>query len=270
MEFRGASAEAVAALTERLTTSVAGSPETAAAVADSLFSVAQTLRTEAALRRFVTDGSVPAEAKSGLVREVLGTKVTAAALDLVADAVTRRWTSTTDLAYAVEHLGEIAAVRSAGDQAGRLADELFSLGRIVQENPSLRDALSDPARSIDDKSALLTSLLGGKALPATLTLAKQSVAGTHRTVSVALDEYTKVAATVRGEGVATVRVAKPLSEADQRRLGQALARQYGREIHLNVVVDPEVIGGIKVEVGDDVIDGTVASRLDDARRRLAG
>lgn len=270
MEFRGASAEAVAALSEQLTAQVSGSPETAAAVADSLFSVSQTLRTEAALRRFVTDGSVPAEAKSGLVREVFGAKVAGPALDVVADAVTRRWTSTGDLAYALERLGEIAAVRSAGGDAGRLADELFALGRIVQENPPLRDALSDPARSIEDKSALLTSLLGDKALPATLTLAKQALAGTHRTVSVALDEYTKVAASVHGEGVATVRVARPLSEADERRLGDALARQYGRQVHLNVIVDPSVVGGIKVEIGDDVIDGTVASRLDDARRRLAG
>ena len=49
-----------------------------------------------------------------------------------------------------------------------------------------------------------------------------------------------------------------------------LARQYDRPVHLNVVVDPEVIGGIRVEIGDDVIDGTVSSRLDEARRRLAG
>jgi F-type H+-transporting ATPase subunit delta len=70
--------------------------------------------------------------------------------------------------------------------------------------------------------------------------------------------------------VATVRVARPLSDADRRRLTEALSRTYGREIHLNVVVDPEVIGGIRVEIGDDVIDGTVSSRLDEARRRLAG
>ena len=61
-----------------------------------------------------------------------------------------------------------------------------------------------------------------------------------------------------------------LAEHDAQRLQDALARQYSRPVHLNVVVDPDVIGGMRVAIGDDVIDGTVANRLDDARRQLAG
>jgi F-type H+-transporting ATPase subunit delta len=269
MDFRGGSAEAVAALTDELA-SLAGSGEAASALADGLFSVSQTLRTEPALRRFLTDVSVPTEAKHGLVREVFGSKVTDGALTLVASAVGRRWTRGHDLPDALEHLSEIATVRSAGGDAERLADELFSFGQAVQGNPELRDALSDPARSAQDKAALVDALLAGKALPATVTLAKQALAGTYRTVSVALAEYQKVAAAVHDEGVATVRVAKPLTDAETERLGAALERAYGRPIHLNLLVDPEVLGGIKVEIGDDVIDGTIASRLDDARRDLAG
>ena len=67
-----------------------------------------------------------------------------------------------------------------------------------------------------------------------------------------------------------MRVAQPLAQADRDRLSAALARTYGREVHLNVVVDPDVIGGIRVEIGDDVIDGTVSTRLDEAGRKLAG
>jgi F-type H+-transporting ATPase subunit delta len=70
--------------------------------------------------------------------------------------------------------------------------------------------------------------------------------------------------------VATVRVARPLDKADQKRLAEVLGQQYSTTVHLNVVVDPDVLGGIRVEIGDEVIDGTIASRLDDARRRLAG
>ncbi|WGL51243.1 F0F1 ATP synthase subunit delta [Nocardioides sp. BP30] len=271
MDVRGASADAVASLTSELETVVSGSGASAAAeVADSLFSASQTLRGEAALRRFLTDQSVPEEAKSGLVQQIFGGKVAAGALQVLSAAATRRWTHAGDLADALEHLSELALVRSAGTEAKRLADELFELGQVVQQNPELRDALSDPSRSADDKAALLDSLLDGKALPATVALAKQSLAGTYRTVSVALGEYEKVAAAAHNEGVATVRVAKQLSEAETSRLAAALERHYGRPVHLNVLVDPSVIGGIKVEIGDDVIDGTVASRLDDARRALAG
>jgi F-type H+-transporting ATPase subunit delta len=269
MDLRGASAEAVAALTDELTTRV-GSAEGAGAVGDGLFSVSQALRGEPALRRFLTDVSVPDAAKQGLVREVFGGKVAEDALALVASAVSHRWTSAGDLADALEHLSEIATVGSSGTDVERLSDELFTFARTVQENPGLRDALSDPARSAEDKAGLVDSLLAGKALPATVTLVKQALAGTYRTVAVALAEYQKVAASVRNEGVATVRVATPLTEAETERLAAALQRTYGRPVHLNMVVDPAVLGGIKVEIGDDVIDGTIAGRLDDARRLLAG
>jgi F-type H+-transporting ATPase subunit delta len=141
---------------------------------------------------------------------------------------------------------------------------------MVSENPELRDALSDPARSAEDKHALLAGLLEGRATAPTVRLAKQAVVSSHRTVSVAVEEYQKAAAKNRNRLVATVSVARELGDADRQRLQGALARQYDRPVHLNVVVDPAVVGGVKVEIGDDVIDGTVASRLDDARRRLAG
>ncbi|MGH3352545.1 MAG: F0F1 ATP synthase subunit delta [Nocardioides sp.] len=275
MDFRGASADAVAVLTEELLSLVSGpaasaSPEAAAKAADTLFEVSQTLRAEPSLRRFLTDVSVPQEAKTGLVGEVFGGKVDATGLGVVELAVKRRWTRAGDLSDAVERLSEIAAVRGAGDEAPRLADELFAVQRAVQETPELRDALSDPARTNADKVALVDDLLGGRALPATVALTKQALAGTYRTASSALDEYQKVAASVAGESTAVVRVAAPLSEADTTRLSAALAKKYGRQVHLNVVVDPAVVGGIKVSIGDDVIDGTVSSRLEGAQRALAG
>lgn len=271
MHMRGASAEALAALRDQLDGALgldAGS--SAERVGDDLFNVASLLRREPGLRRVATDVSVDAAAKRNFAGQLFGGKVDPTALSLIEEAFARRWTAGRDLPAALEHLSEVAIVKSAGHESGRLADELFTVDRAIADNPSLRDALSDPQRSIDDKAALVDSLLGGKALPATVTLTKQALAGTYRTVSVALENYQKVAADVYGEGVATVRVAQPLSAADEQRLGQALARQYGREVHLNVIVDPTVLGGIKVEIGDDVIDGTVASRLDEAARRLAG
>jgi F-type H+-transporting ATPase subunit delta len=266
-QFRGASAEAMAALTSEVE-SVSGSD--AARVADDLFTVAGTIRAEGSLRRFATDASLPTEAKTGLVEQLFGGKVAAGTLPVLTEAVSRRWTVPRDLADALETLGVVAAVRSAGSDTERLSSELFEVAQTVKDHPELRDALSDPARTAADKDALVDRLLEGKAMPATTALTKQALAGSYRTVVAALRAYEKVVAEVHGQGVATVRSARPLTDAELGRLTDALASQYDRSVHVNVVVDPEVLGGIRVEIGDDVIDGTVSSRLDDARRRLAG
>lgn len=269
--MRGASADSLAALTDALNASVDGGAD-AGQLANDLFGVSEILRREPALRRVLTDVSVTGQGKGDLVRQVFGEKLDRASLDLVASAAARRWAATRHLGDALELLGVIAVVRSAeqADQADALDDQLFAFSRVVVENPELRDALSDPARSVEDKRALVRGLLEGRFTPAAVRLAEQSVAGSHRTVAVAMEEYQKVAAAHRNRLVATVRVARGIGEVEQQRLAGVLAGQYGRPVHLNVVVDPEVIGGMSVEIGDDVIDGTVASRLDEARRRLAG
>ena len=269
MTFRGASAEALRSLGGELDSALGGGAD-AAAVGSSLFSVAHVLRTEPSLRRVATDVSVATAAKQALVREIFEGRVEPAALGVVSAAVGQRWTATRDLADVLEHLGVVAVVRSADADSARLSDELFEFGRIVSDNPSLRDALSDPARPVDDKARLLHRLLDDKALPATVSLAEQALAGSYRTVGVALQAFQQVAADVQDQKVATVRVARTLSDSEQSRLADALSRRYERDVHLNVVVDPHVIGGIRVEIGDDVIDGTVLSRLDEARRKLAG
>jgi F-type H+-transporting ATPase subunit delta len=269
MDLRGASAEALTALTTQLD-GLTSSAAASATLGDELFTVSGLVRGEAALRRFATDGSIPVEAKQGMVQQVFSGRVGDATLGLLTDAVGRRWTLSRDLADALERLSEIAVVRSAGDDAGQVADQVFELSRIIDANPDLRSALSDPARSVEDRSGLLGGLLEGKALPATATLAAQALAGTYGPVTVALAEYRQVAAATQGEVVATVRVARPLPAADETRLAEVLGRQYSTTVHLNTVVDPDVLGGIRVEIGDEVIDGTIASRLDDARRRLVG
>jgi F-type H+-transporting ATPase subunit delta len=269
MDLRGASAEALADLTGQLDEAIGGVRQ-AATLADELFTVSQLLRSEAGLRRFATDASLAPDTKRGMVQQVFGDRLDERTLALLTEAAGRRWTRSRDLPDVLERLSEIAAVRSAGAKSGAVADQVFQLSRIIDGNPQLRDALSDPARSVDDKSALLDSLVGGKVDAATLTLAKQGLAGTYRTMTAALATYRVVAAESQGETVATVRVARPLSAATLRRLGETLNTQYDTTVHLNVVVDPDLLGGVRVEIGDQVIDGTISGRLDDAWRRLAG
>jgi F-type H+-transporting ATPase subunit delta len=269
--MRGASAESLTTLTEALSSALDGGAD-GMRVADDLFAVSGLLRTQPSLRRLLTDVSVDPDAKGRLVHQILDGKVDPASVDLVARAAGLRWAATRDLADALEHVGVVAVVDASerSGQADALEDELFGYGRLVAGTPQLRDALSDPARSVADRSGLVRTLLEGKVTPGTLRLAEQSVSGSYRTVAVAVDAFAKIAAAHRRRLVGVVRVARPLSDIDRQRLTTVLSRQYSRPVHLNEVVEPELLGGIRVEIGDDVIDGTVASRLDDARRRLAG
>jgi F-type H+-transporting ATPase subunit delta len=269
--FRGASAESQELLYEQLGTAVHSGAD-GNRIADDLFGVAQLLESEPRLRRVLTDVSTDGDAKAGLVRQLFGSKLDEFSVEIVALGARQRWAGTRDLGFALERVGVVAVVRAA-EQAGHadaLEEELFAFGRLVADNPALRDALSDPARSTTDKRALLHGLLEGRVTSGTMKLAEQAASGSHRTVAVAVEEYQKVAAAQRQRLVALVHVARPLSADETERMRTALARQYGHEVHLNVLVDPGVIGGVRVEIGDDVIDGTVASRLDEARRRLAG
>jgi len=242
------------------------------AVGDSLFKACHLLEDQAPLRRALTDPTRPPEGKAQLARDVFGPHLDGAASDVMAEAAGLRWASSRDLLDALEHLGVVAVVKGADSdgQGERLENELFTVGRAVADNTDLRTALFDPGRPSADKQALVAILLEGKALPGTIRLVQESLTERHPRIRQALRDYARIAADARQRTVAFVKAAAPLDEEARRRLADALTKAYGRAVHLNVEVDPAVIGGISVEVGDDLIDGTIASRLDDASRRLAG
>jgi F-type H+-transporting ATPase subunit delta len=269
--MQGSSRESLARLTDQLGQLIDGGAE-GSAVGSGLFLAAGSLRSEPALRRALTDPSSEPEGKAALARTVFAAHVDDVAADLIARAVTLRWAASGNLTTALEQLGVVAVVKTAekAGEAERMEDELFRFGRIVAESPHLRDALSDRARSSEDKQALVRSLVEGKVSETTMMLAERSVVGAHLTVNRAINEYVRVAAEARNRSVALVRVARPLPQDERRRLADALASEYDRPVHLNVVTDPEVIGGLRIEIGDQVIDGTISSRLDAARRRLVG
>jgi F-type H+-transporting ATPase subunit delta len=268
--MRGTSADSLQSLTGALGSVVDGGGPVQ--VADDLFAASDVLRREPSLRRVVTDVSVPSKAKADLVRQLFAGQVSDAALEMLTRAVDLRWSATRDLGDALEQVAVIAVVKGA-DRAGRadtLEDELFEFGLVVEDNPDLRDALSDRTRSAADKRALVHRLLDGKASEHTIRLVEQALSGTYRNVALALEAYRRIASEHRDRLVAVVRVADDMGDKELQRLESALAGHYGRPVHANVRRDPEVVGGVKVEIGDDVIDGTVASRLSEAQRLLAG
>ena len=268
--LRGASAEALAELTKQVGAQTSTTLADQAAFGEQLFGVVSVLRGDAALRRALTDNSVEGDSKAGLAKAVFGSAVDDAAAALVADAASRRWTSTRDLADALERLAVVVTVRSAGAKGQQVGDELFAVRRMLDANPDLRSALSDHGRSAEDRSSLVAGLTSGQVEPATATLVSQAITRGQGSVDAALQEFLDVAAEALGETVVTVHSARELSDADQKRLAEALSKQYSTTVQLHVVLDPTLIGGLRVEIGDDVIDGSVSDRLDDARRRIAG
>ena len=268
--LRGASAEARDVLASDLGLRLEGGSADAGTIGEELFGVARVLRGEAAVRRILTDASIEGDAKAGLAGNVFGQAVGEASLDVVKEAVRRRWTRGRDLADVIEYLGVMATVRSSGSDDGRVSDELFEVRQLVTSHQDLRSALSDPARSTADKAGLLRRLLDRKVQKATLVLVEQAASGSHGAIDRALEDFQHIAAEALQETLALVHAARELTESEQDRLVQALSRQYSTTVHLQVVVDPSLVGGLRVEIDDDVIDGTVVSRLDDAQRTLAG
>ena len=145
-------------------------------------------------------------------------------------------------------------------------DQLFRFGRFVESNPDLRNALADRAIDRSKRQELVGELLRGRATDSTVVLAKRAVAARERTFAQTIEGYVTVAAAQKNRVVATVRVAKPLTDDQRDRLVAALTSQIGRQVTIQEVIDPDILGGVLVELGDEVFEGTVSGRLEAARR----
>ncbi|GLW24675.1 F0F1 ATP synthase subunit delta [Microbispora triticiradicis] len=269
--MRGLSRTALAEVEERFNTAAAAAD--LGALAEELFAVADLFDREHGLRRGLSDASRPAGQKESVLRSLLQGKVGDATLEIAVAAVGARWSRAGDLPDALERVGVMSAAAEAESERrlDDVEDELFRFGRILAANPQLRRALSDPAIPAERKSGLLGTLLGGKAAPSTVRLVTQAVVHPRgRSLETALEEFGWIVARARERLVGVVRSAVPLTQQQKQRLAAWLRATYGRDVHLNVEVDPKVLGGFSVRVGDDYIDTTIAGRIEEVRRRLAG
>lgn len=243
-----------------------------ATVADDLLAVAGLLGQEKSLRLALADSGQPAGVRGGVVRDLFGGKVSDTSLAVLEQVVSSRWSSDVDLVDAVERLGAQAAFTVAEHDGSldRVEAELFAVGRAVDGSPDLQMALTDPSLGSEHKSALVRDLIGAGAAPVTTSLVAYAAANLRgRQPALAVEALATLAAEQRRRLLAEVRTAVPLTDEQSRRLAAALSAQQGRDVRLNVIVDPEVVGGIVVRVGEDVIDGSIATRLEQARRALS-
>lgn len=269
--MRGASRASYAELRDRL---VAALPTAAIAehAGDELFAVVRLFDAEHGLRRALADPTKPSRDKAAVAGRLLHGRVSEVTEELVAAAAATRWATPGDMADAVEQLA-IEALTVAAQLGGTLddlEDDLFRFSRVVSGQPALREALIGPAGT-QAKLSLLESLLSGKvAAPAMKLITEVLTHPRGRSPQAALDLCAAIAAHRQEQLIAVVRVATELTPEQRSRLASSLAAAYGKGIHVNVVHDPAVVGGMSVQIGDELIDGTAASRLAAVRRRLAG
>ncbi len=271
--MRGASRASFADLTERLTAENITSATVASRLGDELFAVVGLLDTEHGLRRALSDPGKSAAEKGAVASALLRGKVTRRTEGLVVAAAEGRWATSGDMTDAIEELAieAIVLAADADNTLDDLEDGLFRFGRVVAARPDLRAALDSTTLPADRKQGLLDALLTDKVTPVTLRLISQMVMHPRgRPLTVGLDTCASIAARRRQQLIAVVRTAVELSAAQRRRLAGALADSYGHPVHLNLVIDPSVVGGISVQIGDELIDATAASRLAAVRRKLAG
>jgi F-type H+-transporting ATPase subunit delta len=242
-------------------------------LADEVFAVVHLLTEQPRLRRIVSDPGVGADQRAGLIRDLLGDRLSAEAADIVDVLVRSPWSRPADIVDAAD---DVAAevLFAAEDQDGKLddvEDELFRFGRILEREPRLRSALTDPSLPTDRKEALLDALLDGKVRAATTVLVREVVLHPRgRTVDRGLEEYSRQAAARRERLIARVRTVLPLTDKQLKRLADGLAAELGHSVHLNVEIDPDLVGGLTVRVGDELYDASIAHRITTVRRLMTG
>ncbi|SDS36004.1 F0F1 ATP synthase subunit delta [Microterricola viridarii] len=263
-----ATREALASARAALTASAVSGASLA--VGEELFSASRVIGSSSQLLQAIADPGAETAAKVALVDSVFGSALSAPALQLLRTLASSRWSEQDDVLAAIEEIGLRAIADSAPSGAG-LEQELFAFGTAVASNSELELAISNKLGSASAKSALVASLLSGKASDQTVAIVNQLVQQPRgRRIGELLRHAATIVADEAGFGVATVTSAVQLAPAQLQRLAAALSGSYGRELRINQVVDPAVLGGLRVQVGDDVIDGSIASRLNDVRIQLAG
>lgn len=261
-------------LTNELVQRVGGQdPEQLMSLSRDLLAAAEVLTAQPGLRRVLSDSTTEAQGRRGLVDRLFSGQVGADALQTLQAVAAASWSSGSDLREGVVTLARTAAFVAAerSGELDRVEDELFRFGRTVLGNAELAQVLDDPTTAGSGRAGLVRRLLEGKASPITIELlADLAGQAQSRSFSHGIDALTAQAASRKGSLVAEVISAVELDAAQQQRLGAALQRIYGQPVALHIRVDPELQGGMRVTVGDEVIDGSVAGRLGAIRRRLAG
>jgi len=236
-----------------------------------LFTALTVLSSSVGLRRALTDNSRDAASKAELISNLFGKNVTEAAKTLFSQAASLRWSNPAEIADAIENLA-VESASAAADKSGeleKLENQLFDFARVLIANPEFRQALNTASDTDASKVSLLESVVNSKYSSHTINLLKRVVVLRRgRSIDATLATYSHYVSNSRNRLVAHVKTAIALTDSQTSSLIAALTKQMGREVHVNIEIDPKVLGGISIRYADDVIDGTVVNRLAEASRAL--
>jgi len=272
--LKGASRQSLAVTRSALEKIISGVDASAAAkISADLFAMVKVLDSSSAARRALTDYARDESAKSTLGKDIFKGLGSTQALEIVSKMAGLRWSSPRDFGNVLEFLGVQALVASA-EKSGSLADlesEIFSVSETIAKSPELRAFFAVRNVVSAPKSELLTSLLSGKVTQATLDLTSYLVDHPRgRNVEAGLNDFAAAIAQIKDRQIAHVVSATALSAEQISRLAKSLTKTFGREIKVNASVKQEVVGGMSIRVADELIDGTLLTRISQADRLLAG
>ncbi|OCB26462.1 F0F1 ATP synthase subunit B/delta [Mycobacterium malmoense] len=274
-KMRSASRRAVVSLVERFGDIAKNlDNKTLSAVSSELVSVAEMLDREIVVTRYLTVPAEDAAPRVRLIERLVSGKVADATLDVLRLAVSERWSANSDLSAAIEHISRQALLEVAEreNKVDDVEDQLFRFSRILDTQPRLAILLGDYAVPVEGRINLLRKVLDsatGSVDPIVVSLLTQTVRLLRgESAEEAIQFLVEVAVARRGEIVAQVAAAADLSDAQRSRLTEVLGRIYGHPVTVQLQISQELLGGLLISVADEVIDGTLASRLAAAQAQL--
>jgi len=248
------------------------SAEIAATVARELLAMVVVFDSNISLSRALTDRSRNVADKSELIKRVFANSISEVTLSFANELIALRWSSPSDLVSAIERLGieTEAAAAEKSNSLDRLEEELFSFTQTVRKSPELRATLNNRELIGARKSALIASLLKGKSHDVTVRLIGALVDHPRgRNIDSVLIDLADAIAARKSRAIAHVKSAVVLTPEQVSRITKSLSSQIGTQVRVNVEIDTNVVGGLSIRFGDEVIDGSIATRIGSAQRLLA-